>query len=181
MFKKLLVLAILIGLAYFAYSAFFSNSFEKGVAELRDLERKNNAQEAFLVPITEKELGAYLRGISSLKKKYSSNPAFLSALEIKANLALTEQNLLLISKEFSTSDKQNPNCSADAGIGKAQSITYESLQKTDEIVNKRNTFLQRYKREAVLVPEISQIKFEQAIFALKNGLAQIQKILDSYC
>ncbi|MEK6942193.1 MAG: hypothetical protein AABW85_05035 [archaeon] len=178
--KIFLAVAVAIA-AYLVYSAFFANSFSRGVAEMRELEQKNNAQESFLVPVTLQEIVAYKKGLNSLKKKYAGNSPLNSLFDIKLSLAQVEENLLDIGDEFSRSGKTNPDCSASSGFLNAKQLAKDTLSKAESALAKRNAFLKNFPAEAGQVQEIKQVQFEGAIFAVKNGVRQIQKILDTYC
>ena len=146
-----------------------------------EVEKNYNAQESFLVPVTLQEIAAYKKGMNSLKKKYAGNSSLNSLFDVKLSLALVEENLLNISDEFSRSDKTNPNCSAGSGFLNAKQLAADTLSKADSALGKRNAFLKNYPNEAGQVQEIKQVQFEGAISAVKNGVRQIQKILDTYC
>ncbi len=178
---KILLLLVIAVAAFFAFNAFFSGGFDAGLAGLRELEQKNNAQEAFLVPITLKEISAYKNGLNSLKLRFGGNAAFSSLLDLKLSIALMQENLLNIGDNFSRADKANPDCSPDSGLFLAKSLSNETAQKADSVLIKRNAFLKNHPAEAALVREISQAKFEGAISSVKNGVEQIQKILLNYC
>lgn len=180
--KGKIFLAVVVAVAaYLIYTTFFAGSFPRGVAEMRELEKNYNAQESFLVPISLQEIATYKKGLNSLKKKYSGNSSLNSLFDVKLSLAQVEENLLDIGDEFSRSDKTHPDCSAGSGFLNAKQLAADTLSKADSALAKRNAFLKNYPAEAGQVHEIKQVQFEGAISAVKNGVAQIQKILDTYC
>lgn len=178
--KIILLLALAAGL-YLVYSFFFSGTFEEGLAELRALEEKNNAKEAFLVPVTEQEIKNYKAGLSPLRTKYSQNTALKNVFEIKLSLALIQEDLLNAADSFGTANKFNPDCSSGSKMFKARESAQSALEKTDLVLAKRNAFVKNFPKESILVQEIFGAGFENSLTAVKSGVMQLEKIVSNYC
>ncbi len=178
---KIILFLVFVIVALVVYTTFFSSSFETGVAELRELEQKTNAQEAFFVPISQQELSVYKRELLKLKSKYSSQEALKNVFDIKADLSVIEGNVLQMVEDFELANKLSPDCSSNSKLGNVTRLSDETLDKIDLVLAKRNSFAKKFPKEAMGVKEISSANFEQALSGVKSGVEQIQVIVSYYC
>ncbi len=189
--KKLIVAVLVVVVIIIAYLAFgsniFGNSFEGGLAQIKEIDAKYGTGKGALIPGERSETPNYMNELDALRGNFARAPegrdksALLLLVDSKVSAAFAQMSIIAGSEAYRRISKVKYEC----GEGETASVALMNFKKAVENAERalslHETFLENYPdfAESAGITETSISAL--ALKALSESAGELVKNIEAYC